>query len=141
MDHITFIPGSSSPTRVRVGLCDLADDDTIVLRNVSNNLPFDASSHLRRLESAAIVLRALQILQVCINYIPERQHLSRTVHNVIQIKVLTNYHGQIRCFCGDDCKNNSLYGRDLSSCGDYLTMLGRKLPSLSAGRRNFCGYR
>lgn len=74
-DHITFVPGSRSPTRVQVGLCDLADEDTIVLRrNVSNNLPLDATSHLRRLESAAIALTALRILQVYINYTPERQH-------------------------------------------------------------------
>ena len=30
-DRITFVPGTKSPTRVQVGLCDLADEDTIVL--------------------------------------------------------------------------------------------------------------
>ena len=136
MDRITFIPGTRSPARVQVGLCDLADEDTTILRNVSNYLPLDAASHLRRLESAAIALRVLQILQVYINYTLERQHLSRTVHSVIQINVQTNYHGQIRCFCCGGCKNNSLYGRDLSSCVNYLTTFGRKLPSPATRWRN-----
>jgi hypothetical protein len=53
MGLITSVPETRSPNRVQVGLCDLADEDTIVIRNVSNNLPLDAGSHLRRLESAA----------------------------------------------------------------------------------------
>jgi hypothetical protein len=71
---ITFIPGSRSPTRVQVGLFDLADVTSTVFRNVSKYLPLDAASYLTRLESATRALQGLQFLQVHINYTPEQQH-------------------------------------------------------------------